>query len=137
MYFFFLRIRRPPRSTRTDTLFPYTTLFRSLLKEMSDPEIATTVEGQRAVFQSRQASREGQADLIRGQVEQARTQIEAVKVERAAVQDQLKLNDRELKVVREMYEKGLERLTRQIGRASCRERGCQFVSHSGVADALK
>src|SRR3546814_2121443 len=27
--FFFLRIRRPPRSTRTDTLFPYTTLFRS------------------------------------------------------------------------------------------------------------
>src|SRR3546814_11858278 len=28
--FFFLMIRRPPRSTRTDTLFPYTTLFRSL-----------------------------------------------------------------------------------------------------------
>src|SRR3546814_14086837 len=26
----FLMIRRPPRSTRTDTLFPYTTLFRSL-----------------------------------------------------------------------------------------------------------
>src|SRR3546814_16381507 len=29
MSFFFLMIRRPPRSTRTDTLFPYTTLFRS------------------------------------------------------------------------------------------------------------
>src|SRR3546814_4739629 len=29
-FFFFLMIRRPPRSTRTDTLFPYTTLFRSL-----------------------------------------------------------------------------------------------------------
>src|SRR3546814_13238640 len=28
---FFLMIRRPPRSTRTDTLFPYTTLFRSAL----------------------------------------------------------------------------------------------------------
>src|SRR3546814_20025751 len=28
---FFLRRRLPPRSTRTDTLFPYTTLFRSLL----------------------------------------------------------------------------------------------------------
>src|SRR3546814_11843552 len=27
--FFLLRIRRPPRSTRTDTLFPYTTLVRS------------------------------------------------------------------------------------------------------------
>src|SRR6056297_3901971 len=29
IFFFFLMIRRPPRSTRTDTLFPYTTLFRS------------------------------------------------------------------------------------------------------------
>src|SRR3546814_2706037 len=29
LIFFFLMIRRPPRSTRTDTLFPYTTLFRS------------------------------------------------------------------------------------------------------------
>src|SRR3546814_16531010 len=29
---FFLMILRPPRSTRTDTLFPYTTLFRSLLE---------------------------------------------------------------------------------------------------------
>src|SRR3546814_3814728 len=29
--FFFLMIRRPPRSTRTDTLCPYTTLFRSVV----------------------------------------------------------------------------------------------------------
>src|SRR3546814_13324398 len=29
--FFVLMIRRPPRSTRTDTLFPYTTLFRSIM----------------------------------------------------------------------------------------------------------
>src|SRR3546814_18017152 len=29
VFFFFLIIRRPPRSTGTDTLFPYTTLFRS------------------------------------------------------------------------------------------------------------
>src|SRR3546814_13828654 len=29
---FFLMIRRPPRSTRTDTLFPYTTLFRSHIR---------------------------------------------------------------------------------------------------------
>src|SRR3546814_9349793 len=36
-------IRRPPRSTRTDTLFPYTTLFRSSILtgyEKPDPEIA-------------------------------------------------------------------------------------------------
>src|SRR3546814_18713386 len=30
LVFFFLIIRRPPRPTRTDTLFPYTTLFRSV-----------------------------------------------------------------------------------------------------------
>src|SRR3546814_11160476 len=32
MYVCFLMIRRPPRSTRTDTLFPYTTLFRSPIR---------------------------------------------------------------------------------------------------------
>src|SRR3546814_15501692 len=32
---FFLMIRRPPRSTRTDTLFPYTTLFRSALHDLA------------------------------------------------------------------------------------------------------
>src|SRR3546814_5525587 len=35
-FFFFLMIRRPPRSTRTDTLFPYTTLFRSGLEGSPD-----------------------------------------------------------------------------------------------------
>src|SRR3546814_11395189 len=36
LFFFFLMIRRPPRSTRTDTLFPYTTLFRSLFELVRD-----------------------------------------------------------------------------------------------------
>src|SRR3546814_14599809 len=39
--FFFLMLRRHPRSTRTDTLFPYTTLFRSRLHRdrlRSEPE---------------------------------------------------------------------------------------------------
>src|SRR3546814_8424232 len=34
-------IRRPPRSTRTDTLFPYTTLFRSVLQWIYGPEAAS------------------------------------------------------------------------------------------------
>src|SRR3546814_11876840 len=33
-FFLFLMIRLPPRSTRTDTLFPYTTLFRSLAQRL-------------------------------------------------------------------------------------------------------
>src|SRR3546814_5746317 len=53
--FFFLMIRRPPRSTRTDTLFPYTTLFRSKGPDhrLSDPatEIdARTLEDSPGVF---------------------------------------------------------------------------------------
>src|SRR3546814_7730310 len=36
LLFFFLMIRRPPRSTRTDTLFPYTTLFRSVSRGGAD-----------------------------------------------------------------------------------------------------
>src|SRR3546814_12977841 len=35
-FIFFLMIRRPPRSTRTDTLFPYTTLFRSVFELQVD-----------------------------------------------------------------------------------------------------
>src|SRR3546814_15864383 len=36
LLFFFLMIRRPPRSTRTDTLFPYTTLFRARRDEIGE-----------------------------------------------------------------------------------------------------
>src|SRR3546814_15993230 len=38
-------IRRPPRSTRTDTLFPYTTLFRSDLVRNLKPQIGDTLAG--------------------------------------------------------------------------------------------
>src|SRR3546814_12624937 len=38
LFFFLLMIRRPPRSTRTDTLFPYTTLFRSRRRYIVDDE---------------------------------------------------------------------------------------------------
>src|SRR3546814_2258783 len=37
--FVFLMIRRPPRSTRTDTLFPYTTLFRSIADVVADVQV--------------------------------------------------------------------------------------------------
>src|SRR3546814_6402269 len=43
MSFFFLMIRRPPRSTRTDTLFPYTTLFRSSTYYAMDKEFTSNL----------------------------------------------------------------------------------------------
>src|SRR3546814_9078636 len=44
---FFLMIRRPPRSTRTDTLFPYTTLFRSVCEPRSVQSRCLPVRRQR------------------------------------------------------------------------------------------
>src|SRR3546814_9688024 len=38
-------IRRPPRSTRTDTLFPYTTLFRSAFVEVSAMALRDALQG--------------------------------------------------------------------------------------------
>src|SRR3546814_7656022 len=54
-------IRRPPRSTRTDTLFPYTTLFRSHLRHQpaeGDPRGRTDREAQRGL-----AQRDGSMDV--------------------------------------------------------------------------
>src|SRR3546814_8428097 len=52
----FLMIRRPPRSTRTDTLFPYTTLFRSFLAETRrmHPAVCDFISDQ--VYEGRLAS---------------------------------------------------------------------------------
>src|SRR3546814_9440217 len=52
--FFFLMIRRPPRSTRTDTLFPYTTLFRSLGNEGSGGALDGVAAGLAAPLAARE-----------------------------------------------------------------------------------
>src|SRR3546814_19136580 len=48
-------IRRPPRSTRTATLFPYTTLFRSFGIEDGDAALAHRADADAAAFLDRQA----------------------------------------------------------------------------------
>src|SRR3546814_2902205 len=51
--FFFLMIRRPPRSTRTDTLFPYTTLFRSARNCSPTPSLKITASKRRTRHEER------------------------------------------------------------------------------------
>src|SRR3546814_6507961 len=48
----FLMIRRPPRSTRTDTLFPYTTLFRSSFNIRGEPIVCTPEDAYRCFLQT-------------------------------------------------------------------------------------
>src|SRR3546814_237520 len=57
--FFFLMIRRPPRSTRTDTLFPYTTLFRSVAEQI-DQRLCRSPVGSGSVDQLKQQERNGE-----------------------------------------------------------------------------
>src|SRR3546814_8688883 len=52
-------IRRPPRSTRTDTLFPYTTLFRSLIEQFVDSVSASAkVDAQWQAFMAAKKAEE-------------------------------------------------------------------------------
>src|SRR3546814_18080181 len=113
-------IRRPPRSTRTDTLFPYTTLFRSyrlhevgglqLHEAQVDPSLAASRHpadqfDQEQGCQHDAIGREGEA---------------GEGFQRYPAQHQ-----------------GHARKYGEIGRASCRERVCQSVSNSVVAVSLK
>src|SRR3546814_6476011 len=56
-------IRRPPRSTRTDTLFPYTTLFRSLERE----DLAAPVAAVRRDDELRARVEDAVVEALRGE----------------------------------------------------------------------
>src|SRR3546814_17977850 len=108
MSFFCLMVRRPPRSTRTDTLFPYTTLFRSIEQSLGQPLDV--------LFASFDEIPIGAASIA--QVHHAITPDRrhvAVKVLRPGI-------DRQFNRDIDTYEWAAE-----IGRASCRERVCQSV----------
>src|SRR3546814_19219640 len=110
--------RRPPRSTRTDTLFPYTTLFRSLMVACGQ-EIAREI------------------------VARTEAALEACEVSEAQLFDQdylvipgsnpprfrTGLNDWADAAWRPLLDKAKASDRREIGRASCRARVWQTVEH--------
>src|SRR3546814_19809824 len=99
-------IRRPPRATRTDTLFPYTTLFRS--------------EGQR--LERGESGLAHFAAHFLDQIQQHQRRL------RLLHQDAVVLERAETVFVEGPVEQALGRADRiAIGRASCRERVCQYV----------
>src|SRR3546814_20330380 len=105
LYLFFLIILRPPRSTRTATLFPYTTLFRSASGSgavgLGGIDQFEDIADQRA---------HGLARLVGIAARDRIAHRGVVGDIRGAALDAIGESDRG-----------------QIGRASCRERVCQYV----------
>src|SRR3546814_15756285 len=116
-------IRRPPRSTRTDTLFPYTTLFRSVLGEGAHPHHAVQ-SARRLVAMAGAEFRHAQRQVaVAGDALLEDLDVPGA-VHRLHRQDAiLGLGDEHV-LVELLPVAG--RLP-EIGRASCRERGCQYV----------
>src|SRR3546814_15576522 len=102
-------IRRPPHSTRTATLFPYTTLFRTAAVEERKAENATL---RRQLGEARASVRSASTEA-----EQAMTDAAAHRATAEAARAAAEVEARRL---RTQLEEG-------IGRATCRERVCQYV----------
>src|SRR3546814_13326452 len=105
-------IRRPPKSTRTDTLFPYPTLFRSDAELPFEPEHREQPDPHH-----REDDRE---DTVADQFARDLARDGGVAREGRA---------RELGGERgfHLVDDGVGRAFVEIGRASCRERVCQYV----------
>src|SRR3546814_15725500 len=119
-------IRRPPRSTRTDTLFPYTTLFRSHSPAGISARAGPRLQSDQPLVLRARGWLAARGDRRGPQYVWREAQLRA------------RIRRRPTCVWRDEGEtKMLSRLAIQIGRASCRERVCPYVSISVVADSLK
>src|SRR3546814_15471110 len=111
-------IRRPPRSTRTDTLFPYTTLFRSHFQGASPVALPSRRHGSGLI------SMQTLILLMRfGRLRVARGDGFMMVIEEPELHIPPPL---QRKLVRLMQSMATQTII-QIGRASCRERVCQYV----------
>src|SRR3546814_14735196 len=123
--------RRPPRSTRTDTLFPYTTLFRSCDDPVSDREKAAVERQHRhrlAGLARRVVRRSHQQTIRLGEPRHHRTFLAT---ERRHPPPTVGAGPRRRPHV------VLPPVVGEIGRPACRERVWKYVEYSGVAVSLK
>src|SRR3546814_14395001 len=110
--------RRPPRSTRPDTLFPYTTLFRSDLDLWGKNRASL-----RAAVSERAAS---EADAATARITLAAA-VSTTYVDFAQLLERRRDAADAARVRRETRDLVVRRFNAEIGRASCRERVCQYV----------
>src|SRR3546814_9680013 len=139
-------IRRPPRSTRTDTLFPYTTLFRAGGVDVLVAERQDGLPDQASAGEARRWGAEGSLgdlapwlgrlgldlDHLCDQGEGVRVQVcDGFAVQRFGAQQdglaQAEIVDPADVIGRQSTAAARRVAARQIGRASCRDRGGQYV----------
>src|SRR3546814_11695833 len=113
-------IRRPPRSTRTDTLFPYTTLFRSQYHL-----IRSRPSNHKPLGSSLVSDSNAQAVRFFAACSQARLLSSVAQV--PSEKDRKSSDPTFSAKVLTRYSHYPPRHQQQIGRASCRERVCQYV----------
>lgn len=92
------------RDDRDTVTFP-----REVTDELSNAAVREIVEDQKAVLKSRRDQRDGQVKQIRNQIDQAHVQIAALQLQKASVVEQLRLIEKELASVQQLYDRGLER----------------------------
>src|SRR3546814_18503089 len=144
-FIFFLMIRRPPRSTRTDTLFPYTTLFRSTNNELLEIDRQLQAANRKYIdnnfdpldkrlVDSLQRRRNEVASSVPGSVGNGGVQVNRRSLEAELLQLETQLSlaqngissiERELSAARRRHQAMVP--MDEIGRASCRERVCLYV----------
>src|SRR3546814_16390255 len=129
-------IRRPPISTRTVTLFPYTTLFRSGL--LDDAEVAA--ERGEAPLRQRFAIDEDLAAGGRMEAEQQLEQRRFAAARRAGDRDRIAGGDGQAGATQDLRAAAAVSAAHackvEIGRATCRERVCQNRVIAGDAASL-
>src|SRR3546814_11288809 len=112
-------IRRPPRSTRTDTLFPYTTLFRSWEQHDQGDEILVVIAGN---FTFR-------LQLPDGQIAERDAAAGDMVVVPKGYPHSFRVHSEELQILFVTPKDGNHGWSERggIGRAACRARVCQYV----------
>src|SRR3546814_14542025 len=124
-------IRRPPRSTRTDTLFPYTTLFRSAAARRLNRAVSVisygiaNLEAQLSLqLFDREGTRKPKLTAAgRAVLAEARAVSTGIDGLRAKVKGLLEGLEAEVDLAVDV----LFPAERQLGRAACRERVCKYV----------
>src|SRR3546814_18301361 len=119
-------IRQPPRSTRTDTLFPYTTLFRSLRRRCHAG--LNNSEQRHALTQAIYTFRQGRIIDRSHEAQKYRASgLNLVIAGSGSASGRTKAREACALSAPVLAPKRIADATREIGRASCRERVGQYV----------